>query len=356
MEYIIDWCPNKKINNVLISSLLEENIKNKRFTNYGPNVQKLEKEVYRLLKIDEEKTVIVITNATVGIQVLASAIEYKKNKKINWGTQSFTFPSSVQSNLSDSKIFDIDNSGGLNIDDIDIHDIDKNIGGLIVTNIFGNIVDIDKYVEFCKKNNLILLFDNAATPYTFYKNKNCLNYGEGCIISFHHTKPIGFGEGGAIIVNKEYEQTIRSLINFGMNLNNDNYYLSIGNNYKMSDISAIYILQYLDNFSFIINKHMALYTYMTKKIFNKEYKLFPSYHNDIIVPACFALLFNNYDDKIEQTLLNNKIFCRKYYVPLKKTKNAIKIYNQILCIPCTIDMTFNDIDNIIILIDNIINK
>ena len=81
-------------------------------------------------------------------------------------------------------IIDIDNDGGL-----DISKIPKETDGIIVTNIFGNIVDIEKYITYCNKNNIILLFDNAATPYTFYKGKNCVNYGTGSIISFHHTKP-----------------------------------------------------------------------------------------------------------------------------------------------------------------------
>ena len=90
---------------------------------------------------------------------------------------------------------------------------------MIVTNIFGNVVDIQKYESFCRENNKFLIFDNAATGYTEYKGKNCLNFGIGCTISFHHTKPFGFGEGGAIIVDKKYEKSIRCLNNFGIRIN-----------------------------------------------------------------------------------------------------------------------------------------
>ena len=61
-------------------------------------------------------------------------------------------------------------------------------------------------------------------------------------------------------------------------------------------------------------------------------------------------MFDNYDDKIRLRLLDNDIFCRKYYNPLKNTPKTIEIYNKILCIPCTKDMTENDIDKIINLI------
>ena len=60
-------------------------------------------------------------------------------------------------------------------------------------------------------------------------------------------------------------------------------------------------------------------------------KLFPSFHNDDeIMPSCFCLLFDNYDDNARLKLLDNDIFCRKYYHPLTKTKNAVDIFNKII--------------------------
>ena len=118
----------------------------------------------------------------------------------------------------------------------------------------------------------------------------------------------------------------------------------------MSDISAIYIIQYLDNFNYIIEQHKILYQYFKNKIEKLKIpiKLFPSFHDkNKIMPSCFCLLFDNYDDNIRLKLLENNIFCRKYYRPLKKTKNTLDIYNKILCLPCNIDMSKKDIDFII---------
>ena len=122
----------------------------------------------------------------------------------------------------------------------------------------------------------------------------------------------------------------------------------------MSDISAIYIIQYLENFNKIVKKHKMLYKYFKEQI--KKYKLpiklFPSFHDgDNIMTSCFCLLFDNYDDKLRLKILDNDIFCRKYYHPLKETKNTVEIYNKILCLPCTVDMTKKDIDLILCLLD-----
>jgi len=352
---LVNWVPNKLINNNRVNSLLTSSIETGQFTNYGPNVQLLETIIREKLQIDNSKAVIVVSNGSVALHSLASGIEYYHNKKMNWATQSFTFPPSAQGTLKDVKIVDIDNDGGLNLEELD-----NSINGIIVTNIFGNVVDIKKYEEWANDNNKFLIFDNAATPYTFYNGKSCCNYGNGCTISFHHTKPLGFGEGGAIIVDKKYENNIRCLNNFGFYLK-ENLWVRYGNNYKMSDISAVYIIQYLDNFDKIIEKHRVLYEYFKKQIIQKKLplKLFPSYHDDgKITPSCFCLLFDESEKsyKIEKKILFSNIFCRKYYNPLKDTKNAVDIFNKILCLPCNVDMNIKDIDYILNLITSSLNS
>ena len=352
---MINWVPNKPINYEKVNTLLKKCEETKQFTNYGPNIQLLEKFIKEKYDIQENKSVIAVVNASLGLQILTHALSIFENKNLNWATQSFTFPPSNQGTLKESIIFDIDLGGGLNLDEIT-----SDINGLIVTNIFGNIVDIDKYVDYSNKNNKYLIFDNAATHYTFYQGKNCLNYGNGCIISFHHTKPFGFGEGGAIIVDSKFEIHIRKLINFGINLYKTEYYSQEANNCKMSDISAVYIIQYLeDHFGIIKNKHQELFNYLENKLKenNLNIQLYPSFHDkNKNCVSCFCLLFENYETsiKIEKILLENYIFCRKYYHPLKETKNTVYIYNKILCLPCNIDMNIKDIDNIIKLIkDNL---
>ena len=100
--------------------------------------------------------------------------------------------------------------------------------------------------------------------------------------------------------------------------------------------------------SFIFPKSESVFLL---EILSLPLKLFPSFHDeDKIMPSCFCLLFDNYNDNIRLKLLKNNIFCRKYYHPLIETKNTVNIYNKILCLPCTVDMTEKNIDLIIKLI------
>lgn len=348
----INWVPSKKINQQLVNQYMQDCIQTNHFTNYGPNVKRLEEKVRELLKINSGKSVICVNNATAALHVLCAGIQDRIRKKdFRWATQSFTFPSSVQGFLKGTEIIDIDMEGGLDLEQVNKEEVD----GIIITNIFGNVVDIDKYEKWAQENNKILIFDNAASGYSFYKDSNVSNYGTGSIISFHHTKPLGFGEGGAIIVNSEYEKFIRRLINFGFdesNLEKAVRWHPDASNYKMSDVSAIYILQYIQNLEKINQKHQELQKYMFQKVQNiKNIKLYPNFATESLL-SCFCFILNYYDDNLRKELIQNKVFCRKYYKPLDNSAIAQKLYYHILCIPCHVNMELKDIDYIV----NIIEK
>lgn len=370
----IRWVPRKDIDKNCVNQLFKKSIETGQFTNYGPNVKKLENIIREKIEVKSNKAVIVVTNGSVGLQVLAKGIEYQVEKEIKWATQSFTFPPSAQGTLKETIIVDIDNDGGLSLEEVEKNE--TRINGIIVTNVFGNLVDIDKYVKWQNKNNennnkddendddnseRFLIFDNAATPLSYYNGINSINYGNGSVISFHHTKPLGFGEGGAIIVDKRFEESIRLLINFGIR-RDDIYWLPDGNNYKMSDISAVYIIQYINGLERIREHHNYLYSYfknrysqIKKKLIENhtDFDFYPSFHDEnAIVASCFCLLFNAYNPNMEKHIMKNGVYCRKYYEPLKKMPNSSFIHARILCLPCTIDMTTDDIDYILDLILN----
>ena len=145
---MLNWVPSKNIDTELVNKLLEKSIENNQFTNNGPNVMLLESFIRDKFKINDDKSVIVVTNGAVALHSLTAGIQYTENIMLQWATQSFTFPPSAQSSLSNVEIVDIDKDGG-----IDLKLIDKSTNGIIVTNIFGNVVDIDKYTEWAKTNN-----------------------------------------------------------------------------------------------------------------------------------------------------------------------------------------------------------
>lgn len=326
----MSWTHKKTLNYSKINEKLNKCVETSQFTNNGYNVRELEQFIKTKFKISETKAVICVANATVGLWGLCDSIEFNDNVKINWCSQSFTFPASVQGLLKNAIIVDIDKDGGL-----DLNLVPNECNGIIVTNIFGNVVNIDKYEKWAKENNKYLIFDNAATAYTFYNGINSCNYGIGSIISFHHTKPFGFGEGGAIIIDKKYEESVRRLINFGINNEKNLKWNRLGGNYKMSEISAVYIIQYLeDNMDKIIEHHKNMYNK-----YKNEYQMYPNFgDDDNTLLSCFCLLDDKFTNEYVNNMIKKGIMCRKYYNPLIETNVAVEIYNKILCYPLNLDI------------------
>lgn len=334
---MVSWVPKKKIDYDYVKNLLKDSEESRQFTNGGPNVKRLEDTVKFLLEIDSSKSVICVSNGTHALYALVAAFEFYENRSLKFATQSFTFPASAQGYLKHVDIVDIDKDGGIDLDLV------NTVDGIIVTNIFGNVVEIDKYTTWAAQNNKYLIFDNAATSYTKYKGSNSCNYGHASIISFHHTKPIGFGEGGCIVVDSKYEPYVRRIINFGFDKIPVPIWHRLGSNYKMSDIQAVFILQYLSNLHTIVDKHKSLTNYFSSNI---KLKQFPNYSNETPFLSCFCVFTEDSANKL-QTLLSRGIFARKYYVPLIDSPVANEFYSNIICIPCTTDMSYSDIDKII---------
>jgi dTDP-4-amino-4,6-dideoxygalactose transaminase len=355
---MISWVPKKNINLDEINLEITSCLQTKHFTNGGKNVLDLQNFIKKKFCIDDNKEVIVTCNGAAGLYSIIGGLNIYYDKKLRWAVQSFTFPCSHQGILMDSIIFDIDDNMGPNIEELNKrkHEYD----GVIITNCFGTVCNIDIYENFCKENNKLLIFDNAASSYSIYKDKNILNCGDACMVSLHHTKPIGFGEGGFIIFDKKYLNEMDKSICFGFTKKNRNNYSIYANNYKMSEVSAIYISNFLKNFDNIYQCHSQLITYFIIMI-NKEklsdfIELLPSFSDyNMCLLSCIPILFKT-DISIDLFVENN-IEAKKYYYPLgSEFIKAVDIFNRIICLPLTTDMNKQTIDCYIDIIKKIIHQ
>lgn len=304
----------KPLNIRAFSKYLEKAQTTNQYTNYGYVVQQLECRAAEMLKIRDDKTVIAVNNGTSALYALISLIK-KLEGLINIVTQSFTFPCAIQGECRHSRVVDFDAELDINVSNIYFNEV------VIATNAFGHLQNLNKILSLPNK---YIIFDNAATPYSFWKGINSLNYGFASFVSLHHTKTIGFGEGGLIIVSKKYEQAIRSIIAFDKQTSGN--YSRYGNNYKMSEIAAAAILQWWDQFD--INELASLYQerYDEHQLANFPHK---ADRYDIFFPNCAPVIFETPQDIDDFPGIDVK----KYYKPLDKSAISNDIYNRLICFP-----------------------
>lgn len=213
-----------------------------------------------------------------------------------WLISSFGFPCSHQNILANAIVVDCDKNGFLEPTD----------RPAIATNVFGGRQTMDARIV-----DSAMAFDSAK-------------HGANEIISFHHTKPWGFGEGGCAIIRKDHEKIIRSIINFGL-IDNTPIDNKLVTNAKMSDIAAAFILDRLDTFN----------TNIYREQFTRIVKLAAEYgieclNNSAGTPCNVPLMFPRTISKIK----NQHIVLHKYYKPLQETPNAADIYRRIVNFPC----------------------
>ena len=348
----ISWVGSKNIDNNIINEKINKCIETKHFTNGGYYVRELQENIKNIFGLDEKKEVLMVCNGAAGLNALVGGMNIYHNKKLKWLVQSFTFPCCQQGILSDSIVVDIDN---INMG-IDYNYLEKNkddYDGIIITNCFGCSTNIELYETFCKENNKILLFDNAASPMSYYKNKNHLNYGNGCMISLHHTKPIGFGEGGFIVFDRIYLEAMKKAICFGYSdTDRFDYNINAGN-YKMSEIACIYITEYLKNINNIFKHYTKMTKYFIEKTKDLNIKLFHTFGDYSLslmdtIPVLFSFNVNT------NLFIENNIEAKKYYYPLENKEKARDIFNKIICLPLNMDIEEKDIDRYIEIIKNIL--
>jgi dTDP-4-amino-4,6-dideoxygalactose transaminase len=246
---IAPWVNKKTIDMNNINKKIERCIETRYFTNGGKNVNDLQENIKNIFFIDKIKEVLMVCNGAMGINALIGGMNIYYGKQLKWIVPAFTFPCATQGALINSIVFDIDENMGPSL--LLMEENINNFDGVFITNCFGCVSNIELYEVFCKKHNKLLLFDNAASPMSYYKNKNILNYGDGCVVSLHHTKAIGFGEGGFIVFNKKYHDVMKKTICFGYTETNKKEYDINASNYKMSEIACIYIDDYLTNLQYI---------------------------------------------------------------------------------------------------------
>jgi len=320
------YIENKEIDYQLLEEILSLSKYHNHWANFGPVSELLESTIGNLIKINQDKSVILCKSATQALHTLINMYEIKAERPLRWVISSFGFISTAIGTLSNAHIIDCDTKGILNIEQLKLLDI-KTWDAVLITNTFGLCNDIKKFIKYCYDNNKILLIDNAMALLTeTRKNKQA-----PCeVISFHQTKPWGIGEGGCAIVNSEDIDLFRSLLNFGIGHTgkNNQHYI----NGKLSDFDSALILQRLAHIQYWKN----LYKLQEKRVHHIAIKcgLSPlsSCPENIIMGNLPFLL----DHEISiDNLKNPWIVMHKYYKPLSKnTPNANNIYNRIINIPC----------------------
>lgn len=219
----------------------------------------------------------------------------------------------------------------LNIDETLIEQaITPKTKAIVAVHYAGVACDMDKINSIAKKYNLFVIEDAAQGVGSFYKNKPLGTLGDLGAFSFHETKNIISGEGGALIINNsQFNHRAEIIREKGTNRSQflrgeiDRYtWRDVGSSYLPSELIAAYLYNHLTKIEEITQARL--------KIWNNYYKLLkpledeglvrcpvlPDYqtHNGHIFYLLLSRRFSR--DKVLQNLNQKGIHAISHYEPL----------------------------------------
>lgn len=222
--------------------MLAESERTGQFSNDGPCVRNTAAFLESHLRLPASKRVIMAASGTAALHSLVAAFDIQAGRPHTWVTQAATFPSSILGPLRGRcQVIDMDpEAHGPCLAALEARK--ATFDGVIVTNLFGMACDAAAYVSWAALNHKLCIFDNAATPMTFWNGVNMCALGDGAIISLHETKPLGRGEGGAVVCSPDLLPCVHRAQNFGFVVGTPvRMSHPCASNWRMSDIAAAFI-------------------------------------------------------------------------------------------------------------------
>lgn len=325
---MIGFIDNKQLNRPMMDVYLELSQNHNQWANFGPASRYLEDVLCEKLNLDEDLDVVATSSGTAA---LWAAMLYHQEKNhhhplhpfasIKWAVSDFTFPCFPKA-LFNMEFMDCDEDGVLDTTSpLDTSGWGKweSISGILFTDLYGS-ANLDRYKAV-----------RCGTDYYVFKNvvvDGAMNFngnpkGPFEILSLHHTKPWGFGEGGCVVVPKEAKDAFYSIINFGRWADQQQYQ-QFSFNGKMSEIAAAAHIAWLDSFD---DRPYRDQFYRIKEIAE-------SFNLRVIDnPGCPCSVPVVCPEPV-MDLENDILVLHKYYEPITGRPTATRLYERMVNWPC----------------------
>jgi dTDP-4-amino-4,6-dideoxygalactose transaminase len=221
-----------------------------------------------LQEITRSKKVLLTTSCTHALEMAALLADIGPGDEVIM--PSFTFVSTANAfALRGAKIVFVDiRPDTMNIDENKIEAAISSKTKAIVPVHYGGVsCEMDLIMELAARYNLIVIEDAAQGLGSYYKGKPLGSIGHLGAISFHETKNIHCGEGGAIVINDEkYLERSEIIREKGTNRSKflrgqiDKYsWVDIGSSYLPSELNAAFLMAQLEQLSNSIKYRLIIW-------------------------------------------------------------------------------------------------
>ena len=156
----------------------------------------------------------------------------------------------------------------MNMDEKLIEDaITERTKAIVPVHYAGVACEMDTIMEIAARHNLMVIEDAAQAIGSTYKGRPCGSIGDFGCFSFHETKNLSMGEGGALLIrDKEYIERAEIIREKGTNRSKfyrgeiDKYtWVDAGSSYLPSELNAAYLWAQLEQYDVIQGNRMNIW-------------------------------------------------------------------------------------------------
>ena len=342
----------------------------------GPKITELEE---KLCKLTGAKYAVVCSNGTAALHMACMAAGVEPGDEVI--TTPITFAASANCALycGAKPVFADINDKTYNIDPekVKAATTDKT-KAVVAVDFTGQSVELDKLMAHCKENNIVLIEDGAHVIGTKYKGQPNGSIADMTTFSFHPVKTVTGGEGGAVMTNnEEYYQKLLLARSHGITRDTALmeeephggwYYeqVSLGYNYRMTDIQAGLLISQLDKLPMfsdrrkeIVAKYDEAFLQIPEIQVQEEIPESDTTRHLYILRIRPEMLTINrrefFDALAAENIMCNVHYIPTYYFPHYQRSgyekgicpNAEKLYDEMMSLPLYYGMTDQDAEDVI---------
>jgi dTDP-4-amino-4,6-dideoxygalactose transaminase len=344
-------------------------LKLKKYNHFSSN-GKFTKQCQQWLRDNIKcKEALLVHSCTAALEMCAILLNIKNDDEVIMPSYTFVSTANAFVMRGGRPVFvDID-LATCNIDPSKIERaITKKTKAIVVVHYAGVSCDMDPILAIAKKYKLYIIEDAAQAILSSFKGRPLGSIGDLATISFHETKNVHCGEGGALLINNPKfikrakiirdKGTNRDL--FNQNMVKKYTWVDYGSSYGLSEINAAFLFGQLKQAKKITRKRLAIFKLYHKLLENLEIKklitrpTIPTYAK-ANGHMYYILVKNNKRDKLIKHLQQKKINIVFHYIPLHSSpfgklkattkstmNNTNMIANNLLRLP--IHRSINNLD------------
>jgi dTDP-4-amino-4,6-dideoxygalactose transaminase len=329
------------------------------------------------------KEALLVHSCTAALEMCAILLNIKKDDEVIMPSYTFVSTANAFVMRGAKPVFvDIDPLT-CNIDPSKIERaITKKTKAIVIVHYAGVSCNMDPIVAIAKKYKLYIIEDAAQAILSSYNGRPLGSIGDFATISFHETKNVHCGEGGALIINNpKFTKRAKIIRDKGTNrdLFNQNMvkkytWVDYGSSYGLSEINAAFLYGQLKQAKKITRKRLAIFKLYHKLLENLEIKklikrpTIPTY-TKANGHMYYILVKTNKRDKLIKHLQQKKINTVFHYIPLHSSpfgklkattkstmNNTNRIANTLLRLPMHSKLQNKEVMKICVALSNFLNN